>query len=117
MANRQNRKDSDIMSYMLRFYKDSKESMNKGEKENIDRKKGRKEALTKGIANSLGVSKDNLEIGYVWTLNNGLEMQISHYLPKSELAKHTTNVNGFISEITPKQYLYLKYNNNKFKES
>eukprot|EP01083_Nonionella_stella_P281800 959032_1 len=68
------------------------------------------------MVKTLNISEENIQIGYVWILNNGLEMNVSHFLTKAELAKHTRNIGGFRSEITPAEYLFKLYSQKKVKE-
>eukprot|EP01083_Nonionella_stella_P209257 758723_1 len=109
--------DSNVMDYYLRFENMKKREMSIDDKNNIVQRKGRKRELTKSIVKTLSISEEAMQIGYVWINNNGLEMRISHFVSKAELAKHTKKGRGFISEITPIQYLRKLYGSSKVKEN
>eukprot|EP01083_Nonionella_stella_P077356 211189_1 len=109
--------DSNVMDYYLRFENMKKREMSIDDKNNIVQRKGRKRELTKSIVKTLSISEEAMQIGYVWINNNGLEMHISHFVSKAELAKHRKKGKGFISEITPVQYLLKLYASNEVKEN
>eukprot|EP01083_Nonionella_stella_P084976 235316_1 len=111
-----NMKDSTVMSYYLLFG-DKNKALSVEHRALIKKHKGRKQHLKKNMAQALGISDDEIEIGFVWTNNDGLEMRISHFVTKGELAKHTRNKGGYISEITPESYLRKVYGLKKTQES
>eukprot|EP01083_Nonionella_stella_P160069 522893_1 len=108
-------KDADVMSYYLRF-ENGVDKLTTAQVKKIENKKGRTKALTGAMVQSLNISEENIQIGYVWILNNGLEMSVSDFLTKAELAKHTRNIQGFKTEITPIEYVYKLYEEKKVKE-
>eukprot|EP01084_Bolivina_argentea_P110379 197118_1 len=108
-ANRENRKNSESKSYYVRFCNENGTKLDVEQEKNIQTNKGRTDKLQKAISKVFGVSHDNIEIGYVWVRKDGVEMYISHYLSKSEMSKYNQNNRGYMSMITPKQYLTNVY--------
>eukprot|EP01083_Nonionella_stella_P087767 244300_1 len=85
-ANRFGRKHSVFVNYHLLFRKSTR--LTDTEKENISNTKGRKEELAKSMANIFVTSHQNIEIGFVTVMNDGLKMIICHSLSVVTLLRH-----------------------------
>eukprot|EP01083_Nonionella_stella_P312351 1116856_1 len=109
-------KDANVMSYYLRF-DTGVGKLSSDQVKKIENTKGRTKELTAAMVKALNISEENIQIGYVWILNNGLELSVSHFLTKAELAKHTRNIHGFKTEITPAEYIHKLYAQKKVKEA
>eukprot|EP01083_Nonionella_stella_P260780 888698_1 len=100
---------ANVVSYYLRFEATSQTAIAADQKGKIEAKKRKKKKLTESIANALAISQEAIQIGYVWTIPDGCEMRIVHFVSKTDLAKHRRKHRGRISEITPNQYLRQLY--------
>eukprot|EP01083_Nonionella_stella_P185755 678171_1 len=109
-------KDANVMSYYLRF-DTGVGKLSSDQVKKIENTKGRTKELTAAMVKALNISEENIQIGYVWILNNGLELSVSHFLTKAELAKHTRNIHGFTAQITPAEFLHKLYAQKKVKEA
>eukprot|EP01083_Nonionella_stella_P148291 469129_1 len=107
-------KDANVMSYYLRF-DTGVGKLSSDQVKKIENTKGRTKELTAAMVKALNISEENIQIGYVWISNNGLEMSVSHFLTKAELAKHTRNIQGFKTQITPEEYIHKLYAQKKVK--
>eukprot|EP01083_Nonionella_stella_P078463 214754_1 len=92
-ANKLGRKDAEIRMYDLKFYNQDGDPLTQIEKESIKKKKGRKHALEKKLAELFGSSHENIEIGSVTVANSGVIMFVSHHVPKKDLEKHNAAYN------------------------
>eukprot|EP01084_Bolivina_argentea_P033675 62272_1 len=84
-TDKNSRKNAIFVSYPVEFLNKNINQLSLQQKNNILKKKGRKEELEESIANLLRISHENIEIGYVTVINNGLQMQISHCLSFQQL--------------------------------
>merc|ERR1712157_297001 len=62
------------------------------------------------MAQKFGISHENIEIGFVTLINNGLTMRIVQFLPKSDLNQFKrTNSSGYNVSISSRKYVKDKY--------
>eukprot|EP01084_Bolivina_argentea_P174049 301487_1 len=121
-ANVVSQKKSDIVSYSLRFTNAEapfNDVLTEEQQRKIKNNKGRKGYLERVIATIFTISYEAIEIGYVTVMNNGLEMNISHFVSKAVLKEYNNRLNEIHNKsktyrmsIEPERYvneLYKKH--------
>eukprot|EP01084_Bolivina_argentea_P041222 76060_1 len=109
-ADKHSRQNAIFVSYPVEFCNGNISILSLEHKNNIVKRKGRKGELEKSIANSLKMSHENIEIGYVTIINNGLQMQISHCLSfKHLMVSVNTDTKSAEFQMIIMDYIYELY--------
>eukprot|EP01084_Bolivina_argentea_P092256 166002_1 len=112
VANKINRKNSEIILYQLQFVDNNIDVLSEILINKISKRKGRKDELQKSIAMTLRASHQNIEIGYDEIMPKGIEICIAHYIQESELLLQSTS-NGLRVQKTQTKYIQDLYYDNK----